>query len=1019
MAALDENLYSRQLYVYGKDAMKSITSANVLICGMNGLGVEIAKNIILSGVGSVTLCDKADRILIYDDLSTNYYANESDVGKQIINVSIDSLTKLNEYVTVKKLVLNDDLTEEIINQFSIVIATTDFFTQHAQINNMASNVGIQFIGCTTYGAYGHIFCDFGNEFKVNDMDGEEAKNGLIINLEKNKEDDKNIIIMYSAEDHELLNGNIVSFTNPQLEHLQVPIKLIDLKKFRIEVNNDDYEKINNTQESFTFFQIKEKCVVSHKSLNHYLEQPVCETFGNINMLDVCNMDKSISQHAFYMAALKFINKHHNLPRVWNADDAEEIYQLVLSFYPEAENNKQFIELLSKTMDSQTIPTVSVIGSIVAQEIIKGSTHKYMPLDQFYYFESMDSLTSQEISFNDTTCDQTNRYKNQIALFGNELNDKIRNSNIFLVGAGAIGCEHAKNMAMMGIGNLTVTDMDTIEKSNLSRQFLFRNDNIGQFKSDVLGKAVNKMNPDVNVISQQNKVGSETVHIYNDKFFDSLTCVTNALDNVQARLFVDSLCIASKKPLLESGTLGTKCNVQAIVPNLTDSYGSTSDPPEKSIPVCTLKNFPYNISHCIQWARDMFEGYFSNAPTNAIKFLKSPKEDNFLRSLTGNFKETVQEIDLVLDEIPESYYECVELGYRTYHEMFRDQIIQLQHKYPKDATNSDGEPFWVGTKRYPSYIPFDANNENHINFVFSFANLWAYIHGLQLDESHTIDLCKKYTEQFTIPFFVPSDETNNDISGNDAEEAEKNKTKETANISDDKIVDKMIEKHKNKKSSCIYPISFEKDDDTNYHIDFITAASNLRAFNYGIEQADKHRTKGIAGKIIPAIATTTALVSGLVMFELLKIINNKDKLTDYRNWFCNLAVPYTGCFEPTKAKQQKIGNLEFTFWDSFEFRNDPLLSDIIDHYQEKYDMEISTVTYGQYTLLTPFLMPKKRQDKMKKHISELIMEVTKKSKDELGTSVSLGLFCNNDSDDDDSDEESNQENENIPVCKVFF
>lgn len=76
-----------------------------------------------------------------------------------------------------------------------------------------------------------------------------------------------------------------------------------------------------------------------------------------------------------------------------------------------------------------------------------------------------------------------------------------------------------------------------------------------------------------------------------------------------------------KPINQSaGTLGTMGNVQVVVPFLTESYSSSQDPPERSIPICTLKNFPNAIEHTLQWARDMFEGVFTQNPQNAAQYI---------------------------------------------------------------------------------------------------------------------------------------------------------------------------------------------------------------------------------------------------------------------------------------------------------------------------------------------------------------------------------------------------------------
>lgn len=155
-----------------------------------------------------------------------------------------------------------------------------------------------------------------------------------------------------------------------------------------------------------------------------------------------------------------------------------------------------------------------------------------------------------------------------------------------------------------------------------------------------------------------------------------------------------------------------------------------------------------------------------------------------------------------------------------------------------------------------------------------------------------------------------------------------------------------------------PAEFEKDDDTNHHIDFITAASNLRAMNYGITIADRHKTKQIAGKIIPAIATTTALVAGLVCLELYKIIDGKDKLEDYKNGFVNLALPFFGFSEPIAAQKNKYGEKLWTLWDRFEFKDDPTLKEIVEWFRQTHKLDVTMVSQGVSMLWSSFV-PKKK------------------------------------------------------------
>ena len=131
-----------------------------------------------------------------------------------------------------------------------------------------------------------------------------------------------------------------------------------------------------------------------------------------------------------------------------------------------------------------------------------------------------------------------RYDGLKACIGTDLFEEIKDCKVFMVGAGAIGCELLKNYAMLGLGTgkeggIIVTDPDVIEVSNLNRQFLFREKHLRKPKSQTAAAAAIQMNPHLkgHISARLDKIHEGTAHIYNENFFMEQTIITNALDNV--------------------------------------------------------------------------------------------------------------------------------------------------------------------------------------------------------------------------------------------------------------------------------------------------------------------------------------------------------------------------------------------------------------------------------------------------------------------------------------------------------
>ena len=979
IGAIDEGLYSRQLYVLGKEAMMKMQNANVLIIGLKGLGIEIAKNVALAGVKSLTLYDPTT--IKVQHLSSQFFLTEDDIGKKIDEVSSVRLSELNQYVPISIL---SDLSESNLAQFKCIVATDLLNIEDlVKLNNFTHKNNIGFIQANMRGLFGQLFVDLGENFTVVDPDGEEPLTGIVSDIEKD-----GTITMLDDSRHGLQDGDFVKFKEVEgmdkLNQSEKPFKVEVLGPYAFKIQLD--ESYGTYVKGGVYQQVKMPKVLKFEKLEDQLKKP------EFTISDFAKFDRVNNYHYGYQALAAFELKNGKSPKPYNEEDFNQFLEYakqVKTTSPLVDEDHDLDTDLLKQLCYQAqgdAPGINAFyGGLIAQEVLKCCSSKFGPIKQWFYFDSLESLPNNDQfpRTEDTTKPMNSRYDAQIALFGIDFVKTIQNLKIFLVGAGAIGCEMLKGWAMMGLGTgpegkIVVTDMDSIEKSNLNRQFLFRPTDVGKNKSEVAKAAVEVMNPHLKgkIVSSLEKVGPDTEHIFDDKFWNEMDVITNALDNVDARTYIDRRCVFYKKPLLESGTLGTKGNTQVVVPNMTESYSSSQDPPEKSIPLCTLRSFPNKIDHTIAWAKSLFQGYFAESPESVNLYLSQPNYVEQTLKQNPDIKGTLANISELLNERPYSFEDCIKWARNQFETKFNHEIQQLLYNFPKDAKTSNGGNFWSGPKRAPDPLKFDINNKNHFDFIVGGANLLASLYGLK-QINYDFEYYKNALKDFKVVEFKPKSGVSIAENDNEAEEQMKNMS---GSIDDDEV--KKIAASLPEPSALagfrLTPVEFEKDDDTNHHIEFITAASNCRAENYGIETADASKTKFIAGKIIPAIATTTALVTGLVCLELYKVLDKSKKIEDFKNGFINLALPFIGFSEPIQSQRGKYNDKEFDqIWDRFVLEGNITLQELIDHFEKEEGLEISMLSYGVSLLYASFFPPKKIKERTSLKLTDLIKEVSKK------------------------------------------
>lgn len=893
----DEQLYSRQIVAYGFQAMNKLSKIKILIYRIGGLGIEIAKNIILAGPKSVSIYD--DKIITIEDLGSNFYLNKSDIGKRKDEVCLPKLKELNN---IECTILQDGCLEKHIKEFNVIVITEIVDLEKLEkIDEICRENKIGFIYCLSLGLSFYCFVDYG-EHTINDLYHQDKRKYFIKNIiagEKTK-----IIIDNGLENFSLMqNSNII------FKEIKGMRQLMDGKK----------RKIAFCQENF--FEIEENSLYYDK----YVEGGIVEEFIEpinqsykplrqmINKPKFCDYmwdkDTNLNLHIAFLIIHEYFKINKKLPdKNLNIEEIkrisknvfEECYDLCKDF----QYDENLINLVLKYSSYEISPICGYGGGVVSQEIIK-FIGLYQPINQWFnadFYTILDKTT-----INNSTSNKESRYNHQTSIFGEKTQTKLENLKLFIVGAGAVGCELLKYFAMMGIATaknskIFITDNDSVEKSNLSRQFLFRNEDILKPKAECAIRAIKKMNNDINCEYSQNIVSEKTKNIFNKKFFKRYDAVIMAVDNFEARNYIAEQCEKYSIPYFNCGTDGPYANVESFIPGVTEQASYPTNY-QKVVPSCTLKLFPSSINHCVIWAYHHFEKYFN----------ENIKNVNLLCNNSNEFFQIVGKIEdlrVQYNKIKKTYYfskialaqnfnECINYCVQKYLKFFKYNIEMVLEMYPKDKIDKvTGEKFWSGNKRLPHPLSLDINNDKCFEFIKSFSLLLAKGLNINIPDIPIDKHIKDYCSSLTITPPKPKEFNNKAFY-----EGKILHLKEEINTF-------LMYK---KENINLEPIAYDKDSTFKPQIDFISNCSNLRAENYGIEQEDKFKINVIAGKMIPGIITSTASIAGLLALQLYVICQKRDYKT-FLNGSINLANNTLALAMPLKKIEKvKKRNIILSFF----------------------------------------------------------------------------------------------------------
>jgi ubiquitin-like 1-activating enzyme E1 B len=376
-------------------------------------------------------------------------------------------------------------------------------------------------------------------------------------------------------------------------------------------------------------------------------------------------------------------------------------------------------------------------------------------------------------------------------------------------------ELLKCLVLTGFRDLEVVDLDTIDVSNLNRQFLFRPAHVGRPKSTCAAEVVAAMAPGVRILAHHGNIKTPAFGV---RFIAGFDLVFNALDNVDARRHVNRLCLAASRPLLEAGTSGYAGQAHAIVKGATECLECQPAPPQRTYPICTIRSTPDKPVHAVVWAKELFKLLFGDAAGSYL--YEGGSGGGGSGAASSEYMAAVAALPPVGAPAPAA----AAYAAGVFQAVFHDDLAKRLEVAPEAFKGARARPvpLDLATALAGGYDGGAGGNSG--------GGGGGGVGGAQLRDQRTLSVAESARLFLDTLGTLVGDGGSRDTFG--ARE-------------------------------------FSKDAPAD--LDFVTAATNLRAAMFAIPLQSRWEVKSIAGNIIAAIATTNAAVAGLQVLEALKLL----------------------------------------------------------------------------------------------------------------------------------------------------